>query len=399
MQRKGLFITLGLLTLTLILILTLISGCSQTTPTPAPATSAAPAPAKTSAPAPATSASPAPATSAAAVPASSAAPAPSSAAAGTITLRYASTMPPVVAMSQVNKQWADKVEKDSGGRLKIQLYFSESLAKQADTFRAVQTGVADMAFYIIGWDPGLLPLNEITRLPFIGIPSQKAATAIHWDLYNKYPEMQKEFGGMKLLEFNGTPPDIFNFTKKTVRVPADIKGMKLIAGGKWPNVLQSLGAVPMDLGAGDWYTSLDRGVVEGHVTHLVVVNAMKTLELLKYHTNFGDAGCSTMVMSYIMNQDSWNKLPPDLQKVLADSTRWQEEQILLPDQKDLTSALDFAKSKNHTFTDLTPAEIKQWVDAAKPAYDKWMADSTGKGPAQAILDDARALVKKYATLK
>jgi TRAP-type C4-dicarboxylate transport system substrate-binding protein len=313
-----------------------------------------------------------------------------------IVLRYASTMPPVSPLSKTNVKWAARIEEQSGGRLKIEPYFSESLAKQVDTFRAVQTGVADIAFYIIGWDPGLLPLNEVTRLPFIGVPSQKAATSIQWALYNKFPELQKEFRGLKVIQITGTPPDQFHFTKKEVHVPADVKGMKLLGGGRWPDVMKNLGAVASDLGVGDWYMSLDRGLVEGHITHFVVIKSVRTLELFKYHTLFGDSGCSIMIMPYLMNPDSWKKLTPDLQKILEDACKWQEEEILKPDEADIQAAFKFIQDNNHKIINLTPEEIKQWVDAAKPVHDKWIAENSDKGPAQAVYNEAKRLISEYA---
>jgi TRAP-type C4-dicarboxylate transport system substrate-binding protein len=312
-----------------------------------------------------------------------------------IVLKYASTMPPISPLSKTNIKWVERIEQQSGGRLKIKPYFAESLAKQVNTFRAVQDGITDIAFYILGWNTGLLPLNEVTRLPFMGIPSQKAATSIQWALYNKFPELQKEFSGLKVIQITGTPPDQFHFTKKEVRVPADVKGMKLLGGGRWPEMMKNLGAVVLDQGVGDWYMSLERGLAEGHITHFVVIKSVRTLELFKYHVLFGDPGCSIMIMPYLMNPDSWKKLTPDLQKILEDACKWQEEEILKPDEVDIQAALKFAQDNNHKLSNLTAEEIQQWVDAAKPVHEKWIAENSAKGPARAIYDEAKRLISEY----
>jgi TRAP-type mannitol/chloroaromatic compound transport system permease large subunit len=105
-------------------------------------------------------------------------------------------------------------------------------------------------------------------------------------------------------------------------------------------------------------------------------------------------GCSIMIMPYLMNPDSWKKLTPDLQKVLVDACKWQEEEILKPDEADIQAALKFAQDNNHKITNLTAEEIQQWVDAAKPVHEKWIAENSARGPAQAIYDETKRLIRE-----
>jgi TRAP-type C4-dicarboxylate transport system substrate-binding protein len=97
-----------------------------------------------------------------------------------------------------------------------------------------------------------------------------------------------------------------------------------------------------------------------------------------------------------MNPESWKKLTPDLQKILEDACKWQEEEILKPDEIDIQAALKFAQDNNHKTIHLTAEEKQQWVDYAKPAHEKWIAENSAKGPAQAIYDEAKRLIAEYA---
>jgi hypothetical protein len=172
-----------------------LAGCSSaatTTKAPAVSTTSA-APVTTSAPAPTTT---------------------PPAAVKPIVLKMTTHNPPALSVSITEKAWADKVKELSGGRLELQLYFSESLAKQTEVFKAVQTGVADIGYMVVGSDASQTPLSMISRRSFMGIPSMKADAQIWWDLYNKYPEIRSEWKNMKVLTVNGLPPDQFFFTKK-----------------------------------------------------------------------------------------------------------------------------------------------------------------------------------------
>lgn len=318
-----------------------------------------------------------------------------------IELKFSTQAPPMIPVAQADKRWADMIEQRSGGRLKIKCYFGGSLAGQYEVFRAVQTGIADIGYFVIGTDPGLQPLNMVTLLPFIwtGAQSWQSIAPMYWELYNKFPELQKEYQGLKLLTLTAIPPDQFFFTKKQVRVPADMKGMKVIAKGGWADVMQLIGAAPLNVGVADWYTSLDRGLVEGHIAPFIAVQAFKTLDLFKHITLFGPSGASTRIQTYIMNPETWKALPPDLQKILEEGNKWHAEEIMKFDTAGDQRAIDAAKALKQVFTQLTPQEIKTWFDIAKPVHDKWIEENEGRGPAKTIYEETVRLVTQYSSKK
>ena len=159
--------------------------------------------------------------------------------------------------SQIDQAFADRVFEKSGGKLKITTYFSESLLKYAELYRGVQSGVADCAYYAIGTNAGLTELNKVLTLPFMGLANMSQATPMMEKLWAKYPEMKAEFQGMKVLGPRSMPANHFHTTGKQVLTPADIKGMKCIASATTADQLQMAGAIPVSLGIGDWYTSLE----------------------------------------------------------------------------------------------------------------------------------------------
>ena len=313
-----------------------------------------------------------------------------------IDLKFVAFMPAASPAGKVFNKWKDRVAEQSGGRLNVRLFMGGALASQMETFRALMTGITDMGFYTIGTHGGLLPLNEVTRLPMLGLPNKYDAAEIHGKLVEKFPEMKKELQGLKLLGLAGMPPEQMFFTKKEVRVPADIKGMKIIAGADWPPVLDAAGAAAMKMGAGDWYMSLERGLVEGHIINFLAALAFKTIELFKYHTMFGEGGTGLVMGTFLMNPDSWAKLPPDLQTILSDSVKWTAMEQMKIDEGGQNMGIKMAKDMNHTFTTLTPEEVKQWVDLAYPIHETWIRKNAGKGPTQAIYDEIQRLKKVYA---
>jgi TRAP-type C4-dicarboxylate transport system substrate-binding protein len=283
------------------------------------------------------------------------------------------------------------VEERSEGRLTIELFEGGSLAARDETLRALQTGIADIGYHSVTE----LPLNLITRLPMLGISDKWAAAEIHAKLMEKYPQMVEEMGNLKVLATLGMPPEQLMFTKKEVHVPADIKGLKIIAGGEIARVLDSAGAAAMDLPPGDWYVSLERGLVEGHNINFLAMFAFGTVELMKYHTLLGSAGTGLVVIGYVMNPDSWNNLPADLQQILAEATTWVSGEVMELDERDQQAAIDMATEANHTFVNLTSEEIQQWADLAQPVHQTWIDDNASKAPTQEMYDELQRLIAEY----
>lgn len=312
-----------------------------------------------------------------------------------IELKLGDWNPPKAGVAQITQKMADMIGAKSEGRLKITVYPGESLVKMAEVFRGVQTGVADISYCTASLIGSPLELNKVTSLPFLGLTSMEMASAVHEKLFNLSPEVRAEFQGLKVLGFRGMPLYHGHFVKKEVHVPADIKGLKLISSGMWGDVISNAGGAPVALGIGDWYMSLERGLVEGHFVHFPVTYVFKTLDLLKYHSMVG-GGASTTPDCFIFTLDTWNKLPTDLQKVIEDAVRWRTAEITKFDYEEEQRAIDYAKSKNHTFIHLTPEEIKLWMDNAKPAHEKWIANANAKGlPARKIYEETQRIIKEY----
>jgi TRAP-type C4-dicarboxylate transport system substrate-binding protein len=316
----------------------------------------------------------------------------------TIELIYADWNPSGAPVTQSYVDWANRIEQDTGGRVKITNYFAGSLAGNTEVFRACQTGMADIVSYVVGSNPGLLPLNEGGLLPFIGWPDSATATKAYRELLQTTPELLGEFQGLKVMVGGARqmPGFQLHMTKKDALLPADLKGTKIIASGQLGKLVEAAGGAPVSLGALDWYTSLERGLAEGHFIFFAAADAFGLLELEKYHTMFGDGGSNASPYLQLMNLDTWNSLPPDIQKIIEDEATNLGDYQLGMDIQEEQSKIDKAKSTG-TVTYITAEQLQAWKDLAKPIQDAWIADTASKGlPGQAIYDKIQQLIAKYS---
>jgi TRAP-type C4-dicarboxylate transport system substrate-binding protein len=314
-----------------------------------------------------------------------------------IKLKYSDHTPEQAGIAQRIKRAMEMIEEQSDGRVEITCYFGGSLLPMGEAYRGVQTGVADMCFFIPGTNPGLHELSDLIKLPFIGWPSMPAGTVMLEKLWSDFPQFNEEFEGLKPFAMSMTPPFQILTTKKPVKVPADMKGMKFIASGVWVDYFEPIGTVVVPLMASDWYTALDRGLAEGHAIPPTGAHIFGTLELFKYYTNFGEGGANMGCMMIPMNLNTWNSLPPDIQEIFVDVFDWLVKETLKADIEEVNAADAAAKKLGITVHHVTPEEMKLWSDAAKQTHEDWIAKNEAKGlPAKEIYEAAKQLIKEYA---
>ena len=368
----------------LLVIILVLAGCArQAAPAPAPA------PARTPAPAPQ-----GPQTITAQTQAPTAAPKPA-APAKVIELKYSDWNPAVSDLAKRAQQFAGLIEERTGGRVKITLYFGQALMRSAEQLRGIQSGIADLGVYVIGDD---LQANRIMEQPFMFSPTTDTyeRTKLFEELRAKFPQLDKEFGSAVPLYWRSIVPEHVNTVKKPVTVPEDLRGMKLSASTWWEEPFKSVSAALIFLRAPDWYMGLERGLIEGQIIHWNAMNAMKTLELFKFHTTFGPGGIDTPFLGAIINKDVYNSLPPDAQKIFMDTAKEWQQWGLEDDQKIMARMIAGAKEARHLIHEATPSEVQQWADFTKVVRDIWIKDTAAKGfPAQDIFNAARQLNEKY----
>ncbi len=340
---------------------------------------------------------------------STAAPAPTSQA--PIELRFSDHNPPTgrIAVKYI-EPWAREIEKASKGRIKITMYFGETLNKGTESIAAVTGGITDLAWVVHGFYSGKFPLSDVMTLPFIGAPegnyqgrqlsSAAINSIIYQDLYDNMPEIQAEYQGMKLLYNHVSMPYFLSTTKKPVRTMEDLKGMKIRElGGPPTDMWKLLGANPMMLNSADIYDSASKGVIDGAALQWSLIGTFRFYEVFKYYT---DMGTTLGTFSVVMNQNTWNKLTPDLQQaVMSVSGKWGAEYAGTNAYGfDLQQeVMDTMKKNNYSMekVSLTPAEAQRWKQVAgQPLWDSWVKELASKGLAgQKVMDQTLSLVKKY----
>ncbi len=298
------------------------------------------------------------------------------------------------------KPWAEKVEKESGGRIKVQIFPSMQLGgKPPALFDQAKDGVADIVWTLPGYTPGRFPCAEVFELPFM-MTNAEATSKAYVEYAAKY--CAEDFKDVKVVALHVHGPGMMHVKGDGVRKLEDMKGKKLRGPTRIINgLLENLGAVPIGMPLPAVPSALSKGVIEGTVIPWEVTRAFKIAELTKTHTEFGgDLSLYTAAFVFAMNKAKYDSLPDDLKKVIDDNSgsetsgwagRVMEEQD--------APARKVAVDRGNNIVRIEGAELQRWKDAAKPVIAAWIAEMDGKGrPGQAMVDDARALIAKYTKM-
>ena len=305
--------------------------------------------------------------------------------------------PQATIQALVFNPWCEKVGKESGGRIKCQIYPAMQLGgTPPQLFDQAKDGVADIIWTVPTYQAGRFQKAEVFELPFMAKNAETGSPAL-------YEYVQKnaldEFRGVRILAMHLHDGALLHFAKQPVKTMEDLKGLKVRGPTRiGAKVLTALGATPVQMPLPQVPESVAKGVIDGAMVPWEGVPPIKLQEIAKYHTDTaaGMPRMSNTIFVIAMNEAKYASLPPDLKKVIDANTglEWSK-QIGRAFDSTTDPAKKMAAAVGGVFDTLTPAEYERWVKQTEGVNKEWIGEVGAKGGnGQALLDDARALIRK-----
>ncbi|MCB2043012.1 MAG: TRAP transporter substrate-binding protein, partial [Rhodoferax sp.] len=220
-----------------------------------------------------------------------------SAQAADVTLRLHQLLPAQAAIPAKGLvPWAEKIEKESGGRIKIQHFPAMQLGgKPPDLYDQAKDGVVDVIWTVLGYTPGRFPKTEAFELPFMS-GSAEASSKAFMEYVQK--NAMDEFKDVKLIAVHTHGPGLFH-SKDPINKLEDLKGMKVRGGSRVINImLEQLGATPVGMPVPAVGEALSKGVIAATTIPWEVVPSLKVQQIVKNHTGFsGEKGLYTQTFT------------------------------------------------------------------------------------------------------
>jgi TRAP-type C4-dicarboxylate transport system substrate-binding protein len=177
-------------------------------------------------------------------------------------------------------QFANDVDKATGGKLKITVHANASLFKAPEIKRAVQGGQAQMGEILLANYQNEWQIFGVDGLPFLA-DSYDASMKLY---KAQRPVLEKKLGeqGMLLLYAVPWPPQGI-YVKKPIASAADLKGVKWRAySPATARIAELVGAQPVTVQAAELSQAMATGVVESYMSSGSTGYDSKTYEHIKY---------------------------------------------------------------------------------------------------------------------
>jgi TRAP-type C4-dicarboxylate transport system substrate-binding protein len=306
------------------------------------------------------------------------------------TIRFSSGAPESHFLTKQYIEWANLIEKNSNGDIKVQVYHSAQLFRDNEVIKAIQTGALEsgcgFTMYI---ENQLVPAMKMFMMPYLFQSLDET-----WNVYTSEVgaawKETAERKGVKLLAMvvMPSPEDQLILTTKPIKVPADLKG--LIIRGASPEhalVLKKWGAGPSFLTGAEVYLGLQRNTINGAINSLATYVDRKLYEAAPYVLMTPVSVVHTFI---VMNKDYFDKLTPAQQKIVMEASATIENNTVQFGKDTLKGDFEEARKKATVYIP-TAAEAALWKEGTAALWDEI---AKGNQDVAAALKVARGMLNR-----
>lgn len=318
-----------------------------------------------------------------------------------VTLKIHHFLPPgSTAHAKFITPWCAKVNAESGGKLKCQIYPSMQLGgTPPQLIDQARDGVADIVWTLPGYSAGRFPAVEVFELPFMTRSAERASRAL-WEYVMVNRLDTTEFKDIKPLIFHVHDEGQLHLIKGPIKSLADFRGLKLRAPTRQTNkFLAALGATPVGMPVPQVSEALSKAVIDGAMLPWEVVPAVKAHELVRFHSESHPQARALYTTAFVfaMNKAKYESLPAELKKVIdANSGPHMSAWVGKVWDESALAARKLAFHRGNQFNTIPAEELKNWEKAGQGVYESWINEVSGKGyDGKALLKSAQDLIQKY----
>ena len=279
--------------------------------------------------------------------------------------------------------YAARVNAKLGAKAKVVIYGSSQLGSDGELLKKLKLGTVDLALpstvmtsvapefgvfempYLVQDRGHAARIADAVTRPILGPIAEKAGYRILGVWENGYREITNN--------------------KRPIAKPEDLQGIKLrVPGGVWRvKMFKAYGANPSPMELKEVFVALQTGVMDGQENPLTQIYSQKFQEVQKFLSLTGHV----YTPAYLTAGASWARLPADVQKILTDTAKEVEPDILK-----LAAKLDdelIGKMKASGIQ-VNAADKPAFIAASKAVYEEFSKEvPTGK----TLIDKSLALSK------
>ena len=279
-------------------------------------------------------------------------------------------------------EFAKRANAKLAGKAKVVVFGSSQLGGDKEMLQKLKLATLDMAL------PSTVMSSEVDlfgvfEMPYI-VKDRAHMGRIEKELFWPKLEPEAEKKGLKVLAVWENGYRHITNSKRPIKVPADLKGIKLrVPEGKWRlKMFQAYGANPSPMKFSELFTALQTGVMDGEENPFTQIYSAKLQEVQKYLSLSGHVYTPAYLT---VGARHWATLPADVRKVLEDSAKETQAFVYETAAKDDTALLAKLKESGMLVNDV---DQDAFIAASKPIFEEFGKEVPG---AKELIDRAVAL--------
>jgi TRAP-type C4-dicarboxylate transport system substrate-binding protein len=253
--------------------------------------------------------------------------------------------------------WIKRIEEATQGRVTLRHVAGGALLKPEKILEGVGGGMADAGALVVSFYLGQLPISG-TLAGTVDLKKgnkldQRGVAAISLKLLEEFPQLTEEFTRHGVTPVLWIPTNPYAIVSTTpISKLEDFRGKRIrVFGNNIPKLVTAAGAVPMSIGFGEVYTSLQTGLIDGAMTDTQSITVAKFVEVAPNVTTTGPkegAFTAFSPVAYVFNTQKFESLSEE------------DREIILRVSREMTlEAADVMKeSSDAAFEDLKKAGAK-----------------------------------------
>ncbi|AEJ62399.1 TRAP dicarboxylate transporter, DctP subunit [Spirochaeta thermophila DSM 6578] len=262
-------------------------------------------------------------------------------------------------------EFKKNVEARTEGRVKVEVYPNSQLGDTRDMMEQVKAG-ANVAVIT---DPARLaesvPEIGILGAPYIVDDFQEARKLVTSSLFSTWAE-ELAGHGYRILSFNWYQGARHFLTNKPVKVPQDLKGLRIRTPGAtvFQESIKAMGASPVALAWSEVYPAIQQKVIDGAEAQFPAVVGARLHEVIKYITKTGHF----QLITGLVCSESWFKgLPEAYRRILLEEALKAGDYASQLTMEGLKENESFLKSQG---VEILEVDITPFKQACEAVYDK-----------------------------
>ncbi len=276
--------------------------------------------------------------------------------------------------------WAERIARDSGGRMEVRLFTKMELGGKADElFDQSRTGFIDAAWMLPSYNPGRFLKSEVFELPFIASPSARVTSAAFQEFAET--EAADEFADVKPVFFWTHDFGVLCLNRPVGDID-DLKGLRIrYLTRAQKAIFSALGAVPLKMNIYAAVEAFAKGEIDGLILPWEGVRSFGAILHATHYIEFDFAPTLyTQTHMMTMNRDRYESLPAELRRAI-DANSGIETAKLAGSAWDAEAALvrQIPRKEGAHFIRFSAAEIDEVRRRVETAAGYWFDEMRGAG--------------------